>query len=170
MRRSSSDPRKSAGLRMPDAFPALNPPADPDAGTDGERGSAVVEFTFLAVLLLVPLVYFIITAGQVQGASFAVAGAADQAAKVFVASPAEVDARAAAEQAVQLALADFGHGLDQARVDTSCSSADCRAAGSTVTYTIRLTVPLPFIPFNNGLGLHATEVQASSTQMVGRFR
>ncbi|XTR52881.1 hypothetical protein ACOM2C_06605 [Pseudarthrobacter sp. So.54] len=52
-----------------------------------ERGSAVVEFTFLSLLLMVPLVYFIITMAQLQGGSFAVVGAADQAAKVFVAQP-----------------------------------------------------------------------------------
>src|SRR5213080_4024602 len=65
----------------------------------GERGSAVVEFTFLSLLLMVPLVYFIITVGQIQGGSFAVVGAADQAAKVFVAQPDAQSAQAAAEQA-----------------------------------------------------------------------
>ena len=58
---------------------------------------------------MVPLVYFIITVGQLQGGSFAVVGAADQAAKVFVAQPDAASGRAAAEQAVLLALADHGH-------------------------------------------------------------
>ncbi|GAC1491697.1 MAG: hypothetical protein NVS2B15_11140 [Pseudarthrobacter sp.] len=31
-----------------------------------EEGSAVVEFTFLALLLMVPLVYFIITVGRAR--------------------------------------------------------------------------------------------------------
>lgn len=137
---------------------------------DSQRGSAIVEFTFLSVLLMVPLVYFIITAGQVQGASFAVVGAADQAAKVYVAQPRAVDAQAAAEQAVAVALADFGHGIDQATVQTSCAPADCSKAGSSVTLTVRLAVPLPFIPFNNALHLGATEVEASATQVVGRYR
>ena len=76
-------------------------PSSPDAdGAGGEQGSAVVEFTFLSLLLMVPLVYFIITMGQLQGGSFAVVGAADQAAKVFVAQPDAAGGRAAAEQAV----------------------------------------------------------------------
>jgi Flp pilus assembly protein TadG len=135
-----------------------------------ERGSAVVEFTFLALLLMVPLVYFIITMSQIQGGSFAVVGAADQAAKVYVAQPDAAAAQAAAEQAVAIALADFGHQSEAARVATSCNPTDCQAAGSTVTVTVSLAVPLPFLPFNDGFRLSASEVEASSTQLVGRFR
>lgn len=137
-------------------------------GPNHEQGSAVIEFTFLALLLMVPLVYFVITVGQIQGGSFAVVGAADQAAKVYVAQPDASSAEAAAEQAVAVALADFGHQADRASMTTSCNPADCQAAGSTVTVTVNLSVPLPFIPFAEGLS--ATEVEASSTQLVGRYR
>lgn len=135
-----------------------------------ERGSAVVEFTFLALLLMVPLVYFIITVGQIQGGSFAVVGAADQAAKVFVAQPDAASGQAAAEQAAMIALADFGHDASAARVSTRCDPADCQAAGTAVTVTVSLTIPLPFVPFNDDFKLQASEVEASSTQLVGRFR
>lgn len=135
-----------------------------------EQGSAVVEFTFLALLLMVPLVYFIITVAQIQGGSFAVVGAADQAAKVFVAQPDAESGRAAAEQAVLIALADFGHDAGAAQVSTRCDPADCGVAGTAVTVTVNLTVPLPFIPFNDDFRLQASEVEASSTQLVGRFR
>lgn len=135
-----------------------------------EQGSAVVEFTFLALLLMVPLVYFVITVGQVQAGSFAAVGAADQAAKVYVAQPDSSSAQAAAEQAVALALADFGHEPGQATVATSCDPADCQAPGTAVTVTVNLTVPLPFIPFGDGFRLSASEVEASATQVVGRFR
>ena len=135
-----------------------------------ERGNAVVEFTFLALLLMVPLVYFIITMGQIQGGSFAVVGAADQGAKVYIAQPDAATAQAAAEQAVVIALADFGHPREAARVETSCNPADCQAAGSTVTVTVSLTVPLPFLPFSDDFRLSASEVEASSTQIVGRYR
>lgn len=130
----------------------------------------MVEFTFLALLLMVPLVYFIITMSQIQGGSFAVVGAADQAAKVYIAQPDAATAQAAAEQAVAIALADFGHQPEQARVATFCSPADCQAAGSTITVTVSLTVPLPFLPFDGDFRLSASEVEASSTQLVGRFR
>lgn len=135
-----------------------------------EQGSAVVEFTFLALLLMVPLVYFVITVGQIQGGSFAVVGAADQAAKVYVAQPDGATAQAAAEQAVAVALSDFGHRPEEASVATSCNPADCQAAGTAVTVTVTLAVPLPFVPFNEGFRLAASEVEASATQLVGRFR
>lgn len=136
----------------------------------GERGSAVVEFTFLALLLMVPLVYFIITVGQIQGGAFAVVGAADQAAKVYVAQPDAESGRTAAEQAVMLALADYGHPADNARMDASCRPADCLAPGSAVTITVHLTVPLPFVPFSDSFRLNASQLDASATQVVGRFR
>lgn len=135
-----------------------------------EGGSAVVEFTFLALLLMVPLVYFIITVGQIQGGSYAVVGAADQAAKVFVAQPDAASGQAAAEQATLIALADFGHDAKDAKISTVCDPADCQGAGTAVTVTVNLTVPLPFVPFNEDLRLRASEVEASSTQLVGRFR
>ncbi len=136
--------------------------------SEHERGSAVVEFTFLALLLMVPLVYFVITVSQIQGGSFAVVGAADQAAKVYVAQSDPVTAQAAAERAVTLALSDFGHEPGRATMTTSCQPADCTAAGSAVTVTVSLSVPLPFLPFAEGLS--ATDVQASATQLVGRYR
>jgi hypothetical protein len=133
-----------------------------------EQGSAVVEFVFLALLLMVPLVYFVITVGQIQGGSFAVVGAADQAAKVYVAQPDASRAQSAAEQAVALALSDFGLEAERASLVTTCNPSDCQAAGTTVTVTVSLTIPLPFVPFADGLT--ATQVEASSTQIVGRYR
>jgi len=154
--------------RMPQGTQERAEPQEP--AHRHEQGSAVVEFTFLALLLMVPLVYFVITVGQIQGGSFAVVGAADQAAKVYVAQPDGATAQAAAEQAVAIALADFGHQPGEASVATSCNPADCHAAGTAVTVTVTLSVPLPFVPFDEGFRLTASEVQASSTQLVGRFR
>ncbi|WP_375134948.1 TadE/TadG family type IV pilus assembly protein, partial [Arthrobacter sp. HMWF013] len=84
LRRLTNRFRQALCLYSPGRSPLSGPPAQHCGGTGGpaEQGSAVVEFTFLALLLMVPLVYFIITIGQLQGGSFAVVGAADQAAKV----------------------------------------------------------------------------------------
>lgn len=136
----------------------------------GQRGSAVVEFTFLGLLLMVPVVYFVITVGQIQGGSFAVVGAADQAAKVFVAQPDEASGRSAAEQAAVLAIADYGHPADHARVEISCDRGNCMAAGSAVTITVHLSVPLPFVPFSDAFRLNTSHLSGTATQIVGRFR
>lgn len=135
-----------------------------------EEGSAVVEFTFLGLVLMVPVVYFIVTIGQIQGGSFAVVGAADQAAKVYVLQKDAHAAAAAAEQAAMIALADHGHDSDQATVTIACDREDCLSAGTAVTATVRLKVPLPLVPFADSLRLDAADLSATATQIVGRFR
>jgi Flp pilus assembly protein TadG len=135
-----------------------------------QRGSAVVEFTFLAILLMVPLVYFVVTIGQIQGASFGVVGAADQAAKVFVTQADPARAKLATEQSVVVALADYGHTAEQATVEIACDQEDCLAAGASVTVTVRLDVPLPMVPFGDKLHLDASRLSSSATQIVGRFQ
>ncbi len=135
-----------------------------------EGGSAVVEFTFLALLLMVPVVYFVVSVAQIQGGAFAVVGAADQAAKVLVLQDDSGRGRTAAEQAVLVALEDYGFEADQARVDISCDGNDCAVPGTKVTVSVRLAVPLPMVPFGDGLQLNAARVSASATQVVGRFR
>lgn len=133
-----------------------------------ERGSAVVEFVFLGVLLLVPVVYLVLTVGRLQGGSFAVVGAADQAAKVYVDAPTPEDADARAREAVRVALADFGFSEEQAKVDIACSAA-CLAPGSTVAVVVSLDVPLPLIPAIAGTHASAATVDAAATQLVERF-
>lgn len=145
------------------------PPGVAAREKDPESGSAVVEFTFLALLLMVPLVYFIVTMGQIQGGTFAVVGAADQAAKVFVTYEDPGAAIVAAEQAAVLTLADFGHEASRAEVVATCEPGDCSTAGSAVTVKVTLAIDLPLVPFGR-LGVHATEVDASATQLIGRFR
>jgi Flp pilus assembly protein TadG len=137
---------------------------------EAQKGSAVVEFTFLALLLMVPVVYFVVTVGQIQGGSFAVVGAADQAAKVFIAEGDVARGRTAAERTVGLALKDYGYAQKQALVEIVCDRADCLSAGAMVTVTVGLDVPLPLVPFGDVLHLKASRLTASSTQVVGRYK
>ncbi|MFC3299782.1 hypothetical protein ACFOD8_09175 [Arthrobacter agilis] len=133
-----------------------------------ERGSAVVEFVFLGVLLLVPLVYLVLTVGQVQGGSFAVVGAADQAAKVYVNSATVQEADTRAREAARLALSDFGFTEEQATVQIVCGG-DCLSPGSTVTVTVGLDVALPLVPAVTGTYPSAASVDSTATQIVERF-
>ncbi|MDQ0209785.1 hypothetical protein [Arthrobacter bambusae] len=159
-------PRFREAVRLP--FP--DGPESSGSPGGAERGSAVVEFILMALLLMVPLVYFIVTIGQIQGGSFAVVGAADQAAKVYVMQKDTSQGRVAAEQAALLTLADYGHSAEQALVDVACDRGDCLSAGAAVTVTVKLTVPLPMVPFGEALSLDAANLSASATQIVGRFR
>ncbi|MBG6181360.1 hypothetical protein [Arthrobacter sp. CAN_A1] len=136
---------------------------------DGESGSAVVEFVFLGLVLLVPVIYFVLTVGQLQAGSFAVVGAADQAAKIYVTEESAPDAAARARQAALLVLNDFGFDPSSAEIDIRCSG-DCLTPGSSVTVEVRLGVTLPFLPASRGVGDSAVAVEASATQLVERFR
>jgi predicted RNase H-like HicB family nuclease len=133
-----------------------------------ERGSAVLEFIFLGLILLVPVVYVILSAAQLQGGSFAVVGAADHAAKVFVAADTPEDAEARARQAALVTLEDFGFSAGQADIKISCDGL-CLAPGSTATVAVRLEVPLPLIPTMPGVNTSAATVESAATQSVERF-
>lgn len=140
------------------------------AGSGGrDRGSAVVEFIFLAVLMLIPIVYFILTVGRVQGASYAVVGAADQASRVYAAAEDPGTGATRAKRAAMLAVTDYGLGADAVSLQTRCAGGPCLSAGSSVTVTVSLAVPLPLIPVLPGVDLAATTVSASATQIIGRF-
>lgn len=134
-----------------------------------EEGSAVLEFVFLGLLLLVPVVYLILTAGQLQAGSFAAVGAADQAAKVYVAAESAGQADSQARQAALLVLSDFGFDHSAAVIGIRCS-AECLTPGSSVTVDVLLTVPLPLTATMAGPGVSAATVDSTATQLVERFR
>lgn len=138
------------------------------AAGSGEEGSALVEFIFLGLVLLVPVVYLIVTAGQVQGAAFAAVGAAEAAARVYVDAEDPVSGEQRARAAAELAFTDFGFEPEEMLLDISCS-AECLAAGSTVTALVRFDVPLPLAPGIPGMDFAPVTVDSSSTQIVERY-
>lgn len=128
-----------------------------------------MEFILLGLLLMVPLIYFVVTIGQIQGGMFAVVGAADQAAKAYVSQSEAGAARAAAEEAVVLAMRDYGFTPGAVTMDVACDQQDCLSSGAGVTVSIHLTVPLPMAPFGEALHLDAARLHASATQKARRF-
>ncbi|NNC11114.1 hypothetical protein HII28_04375 [Planctomonas sp. JC2975] len=137
-----------------------------------ERGSASLEFVTAGLVLLVPTVYLVVALASIQGAQLAAAGAARQAARVYVQAGDETDAAASASSAVAFALADFGLTPDQARVDIVCSPRPdaCLTRLGTVTVTVRVRAALPLVP--DVLDLRrdaAVSVQGASTQRVSRL-
>lgn len=137
-----------------------------------ERGSALVEVTWLSLLLLVPLVYVLLSVFAVQRGSFAVSGAARAAARAYSLAPDEASARERARAAAAVALAD--HDIDAAdtQVTVSCrpDPSNCLAPGSVITAVVRHQVVLPLVP--SALGSHAPSfrVEAQSSVPYGTFR
>jgi len=123
------------------------------------------------LILLVPLVYLIISMSVLQGGSFAVEGAARQAARVYVQAPNAVEAENRAELAVLVGLADYGIDAVDAEVTVGCAgSTECLSRRSVVTVTVRVMVDLPLVPAVIGQ-THGGRIplEASATQTVSRF-
>ena len=136
----------------------------------GERGSATVEFLTLSLVLLVPVVYLLVYASQVQAAAFAAVAAADQAAKVVVSGTEGVSA-AQAHSTVLLTLKDYGITADLFTADVGCSVGDCMTLdpGEVVEARVDVDVPLPLVPGLGGEALSPVQVGSSARQMVPRF-
>lgn len=112
-----------------------------------DRGSAVVEFVTLGVLILLPLVYLVLTLGRLQAGAYAVDGAAREAARAFTAAPDDVTGRARALAAVQLGLHDEGLDVDPATALTvTCSATPCLTPQGRVAAQVAVQVVLPGIP------------------------
>lgn len=131
-----------------------------------QDGSSIVEFIFLVVLLLVPLVYLVVGAAQVQAASYAAVGAADHAAKVFVTADNEDQGRTRAADAVRRASANMEISSSRTHFSYSCRGA-CLAPGTTVTVTVSIETVLPLLP--EGWAWRTGKVGSTATQRVDRY-
>jgi hypothetical protein len=143
-----------------------SPPQDRREAPGPQSGSSIIEFIFLVVLLLVPLVYLVVGAAQVQAASYAAVGAADHAAKVFVTAQSEGQGRARAADAVQRAAANMEIGLGRTNFSYSCQGT-CLSPGSTVTINVSVETVLPMLP--EGWNWRTGNVGSKATQRVDRY-
>ncbi|MDQ3276625.1 MAG: hypothetical protein M3Q39_16745 [Actinomycetota bacterium] len=113
-----------------------------------EHGSALVEVTWLTLLLLVPLVYFVLSVFDVQRAAFGTSAAARAAGRAYVLSPDQQTAHQRALEAASVALRDQGLDLSAADLRISCepSASACLQPGSVVTVSLDVEVALPLMP------------------------
>lgn len=136
-------------------------------GVHDESGSSIIEFIMLAVLLMIPTVYFLIGVSTVQAATYAGVGAADQAAKIY-ASGGEISSgeRAQrAELAARSVLQDYGIEASRASVSRSCPTGGCDAAGDVVAYAVEIRVPVPLISGIGGWESTLASVSSTSAQV-----
>ncbi|TDE97671.1 pilus assembly protein [Occultella glacieicola] len=114
---------------------------------EAERGSAVVEFLGVSLVLLVPIVYLIITLGRIEAAGFAAEGAARDAGRLISDAETMEEGLALATLAVELAFADQGITVDGDRILTvTCAEDPCLTPGSFIHLRIDTTVSLPGAP------------------------
>ncbi|MCU1432473.1 MAG: hypothetical protein JWP95_1578 [Actinotalea sp.] len=133
-----------------------------------DRGNALVEFTYLAVLLMVPLVYVLTTVFQVQRAAFGVTEAARQAGRAYVTADTDRQGRARAQEAADLAMRD--QIPDVGPADVEIAAAAGLAPGSSVSVRVSHSVTLPLLGGLFGRIEPTIPVRATHVEVVDRFR
>lgn len=139
-------------------------------GRRAERGSAVVEFVTLGVVLLIPLVYLVMALARVQAGAFAVSQAAREGGRAFVTADAGEDASARARAAASIAFLD--HDFERVgRLTVTCDGSPCLRPDGRVRTTAEVSVPLPLVPsFLDGAVPLTIPVSATHVETVDRFR
>jgi len=131
-----------------------------------DDGSATVEFAYLSLLLLVPLVYLLLTAFAVQRAAYALSAAAREAGRGFVTAGESTRAGVDAEAAATVALADHGLRPDDVRLRIDCTASPCLSPGAVVTVRLDTAVRLPLVPVLFGHAAASVAVHAEHTEVV----
>jgi hypothetical protein len=137
---------------------------------DGERGSALVEFVFIALVVFVPLVYIVAGFSAVQRGVFASTAAAREAGRALGTAPDLATGEQRALRAVQLAVEDQSVQATDVRLEYAPAGSDCDAAGTyqptltpgekfsvCVTVTVRIPLLPEFIDENTATGQFVVE-------------
>lgn len=139
----------------------------------GERraqaGSVVVEVVWLAVLLLVPLVYVVLAVFEVQRGAFAATAAARAAGRAYVLAPTPAEGELRARAAGRVALADQKVDAGLSTMTVVCRPA-CLTPGSVVHVRVGHQVALPLLPRVLGGQAPSIRVEAEHTVPYGTFR
>ena len=145
----------SPGLRRPD---------------DGERGSALVEFVFIALVVFVPLFYIVAGFSAVQRGVFASMAAAREAGRAIGTAPDPATGQDRALRAAELTVEDQSVDVTDLRLAYAPAGAGCEAAGGyvptlapgeefsvCVTVTVRIPLLPEFVDANTATGQFVVE-------------
>jgi Flp pilus assembly protein TadG len=137
-----------------------------------QRGTAIVEFVWLGLLLLVPLLYVVLAVFDTQRASYAASAAARSATRAFVTAPDQSVARVRAEAAARLAFADQGIDGAAFTLTITCRPEPdrCLVPGSVVSAEVRSAAELPLMPSALGEDVPRIAVAAIHRSPYGTFR
>ena len=121
----------------------------------GERGSALVEFVFIALVVFVPLIYIVAGFSAVQRGVFASTAAAREAGRAIGTAPDAATGLARAARAAQLAVEDQSVSATDVRVTYAAAGVDCANSGGYTpslvpgeefSVCVSVTVRIPFLP------------------------
>ncbi len=132
-----------------------------------EFGNASIEFIWLALILLVPMLYVLLVTFEVQRAAFGVSAASRAAARSFILAPTNAAAENRARNSARITLAD--HRVENSKIEISCEPR-CHQPGSTVTVSVRAQQSLPLLPLVFGKQLGSIRVTGTHSEPFGSFR
>ena len=137
-----------------------------------DRGSALVELCWLGILLLIPLMWILLSAFEVQRGAFAVTSAARSAGRAYALAPNDAVGQARAEAVVRQALADQGLEDAPLTVRVSCTPfpADCHSGTSVITVRVSSSVDVPLLPEVLGGEAPSFALDASHTVPIGQYQ
>ncbi len=118
---------------------------------EAEDGSALIEFVGIAVILLLPLIYLLLSVFSVQRAAFAVTQAAREAGRAYATAPSTSAAATRADYAARLALSSqrvtSEAAIHFAPAGAGCATNDAAAAslkpGARFVVCVRTQAALP---------------------------
>ena len=135
---------------------------------DSQRASAIIEFLFVAVLVLVPLIYLVVAVAVVQRSRLATTNAARDVGRAIATSATAGQAETRAQAALRAALR--GQGLTPADVEVRYvdAGADCQSPATAPSLTpasvfavcVIRHQPLPAVP---------TILSGRGVTIIGRY-
>lgn len=137
-----------------------------------QRGTAIIEVTWLSILLLVPLLYVVLSVFEVQRSAFAVSAGTRAAGRAYTLAPSQAEAVGRARGAAAVALADQGLTFSRASLRLRCDPdpGQCLSPGSVVHVRMVYPVRLPLMPTALGGDTPSIRVDAEQSVPYGSFR
>jgi Flp pilus assembly protein TadG len=137
-----------------------------------ERGTALVEVTWLSILLLVPLLYVVLSVFEVQRSAFAVDAATRAAGRAYTLAPSQDLAAGRARAAAAVAMGDQGLRVGSGSMVLTCDPDPdaCLSPGSVVRVRMAYQVDLPLMPDALGGNTPSIRVEAEHLVPYGSFR
>ena len=138
-----------------------------------EDGSALVELTWLGILLLIPMLWIVLSVFEVQRGAFGVSGAARAAgAGLRAGARTTRSARRAPSRRLGRRSPTRGCPARRCEVTVTCTPypADCHSGTSVITVRVRSRVDLPLLPDVLGGGSPSFALDASHTVPIGQYQ
>lgn len=110
-----------------------------------DEGTAIVEFIFIGVLLLIPILYATLMVMRVEAAAMASTHAVREAGRAFMMADTRTQGLHEAQLASTAAMSDQGFSLADDALRIDCSSR-CLEPGTQVRVNLEWQVDLPWLP------------------------